>query len=239
MKIQKINTYYKNKKYPIILGISSIDHNSLFKERKEFLHHSELEFFDQIKYEHKRKNFLQSRHLAKSILSKYLKEANLSKIAIFHGVFNQPLIDYPTNKIPTISISHTQTLAACIVSPSIFPIGIDIEKITENSKENITSQTTLHEKRNLKYKEDDNIFYTRIWTVKEALSKVLKTGIMSPFKIFEIKDIIYTKNYTISKFSNFNQYHAISYHYEQNILSYIIPSNSNLLDFDKILIPVR
>ncbi len=225
MRIHKLLVSHENKEYPIYLGTSSLNYNALYKERKKFLSNSELDIFGQLKFEKKKKSFLQSRYLAKNILAKYLGEEDFRKISISHGIFSHPLVNYPTGKMPIISISHTKTHAACIVSSAKCPTGVDIEAITTNSKENIISQTTTHERNNLKNVENENSFYTRIWTIKEALSKVLKTGIMTPFNIYEINNIVYYKNYTISRFSNFNQYQAISFAYKKNILSFITPSS--------------
>ena len=234
MRIHKLLISHENKEYSIYLGTSSLNYDVLYKESKIFLSNSELNIFGQLKFEQKKKSFLQSRHLAKNILAKYLGEEDFREISISHGIFSHPLVNYPTDKMPTISISHTKTQAACIVSSAIFPTGIDIERVTKNAKENILSQTTLHERKTILHQENENTFYTRIWTIKEALSKVLKTGIMTPFRVYEINDIIRKKNYTISGFSNFSQYQAISFQYEKNIISFILPTNIKILNYDEI-----
>ncbi len=234
MRISKLQVTINEENFSLYLGTSSLNHEILFQKRKDYLNASELEIFENLKFKKKRKSFLQSRHLSKNILSRYLLETDLTKLIINHGVFTQPIVNYVTNLMPTISISHTNTHTACIASSSKYPTAIDIETISADSKKNILSQTTNHERKNIKHEEDENTFYTRIWTIKEALSKVLKTGITTPFSIYEINNIIYTKNYTIGRFSNFSQYLAISYHFEKHILSFVIPSSTNSQDIDKI-----
>lgn len=234
ISIQLLKCSAKKDIFHIYIGFSSLKSTVLLNKEMNFLNNSEYKIFEEFKFEQKRKSFLQSRYLAKNVLSKYLEEADLTKIMITHGIFGHPLVNYLTKKMPILSISHTRTHTACIVSSAKYPTAIDIEKVTKNSKEDILSQTTLHERKIIGHQEGENRFYTRIWTIKEALSKVLKTGIMTPFNIYEINDIIYSKNYTVSRFSNFSQYQAISFQYEKNIISFILPTDIKILNYDEI-----
>ena len=49
------------------------------------------------------------------------------------------------------------------------------------------------------------------WTLKEALSKILRTGMTTPFDIFSIKELKQEKLGWISSFQNFAQYQGLSF----------------------------
>ena len=211
------------------LGLSSMPGDLLYGKKESFLHKNELKYLDQCDNEKKRFQYLQSRSLSKELLSKYLEEKDLTKIHIESGVFNQPLITYPSALNPAISISHSDNYSACIITPEIHPMGVDIEKIQNNKKEIIASQLSKSEKLLVKELPNiENITYLQLWTAKEAISKVLKTGLMAPFEIYEIEDLNISENYTIYTFKNFAQYKAISFEIKGNICSLVLPKKTNL-----------
>lgn len=76
------------------------------------------------------------------------------------------------------SISHTDTGAAAIISD--VPIGIDLQMIalvSERRLERVCCDEELVDFRWAMTPKEQNLFFTRIWTAKEAVSKALGTGI--------------------------------------------------------------
>jgi phosphopantetheinyl transferase len=218
-----------NKHYQAFLGFSSTDFYSLLANKEQYLHQQELDLYQYFEQERRKKTFLQGRYIAKKVLSAYLHEENLKNIRIKSGVFDQPLVIYQTLDTPMISISHTSNSAVCLACSDEHPVGIDLEAISQNSKENIGSQLTFYEKNlNVALNEEENKFYTRIWSIKEALSKVLKTGLMTPFEIFQIASIHQDSSlgFTISTFTNFSQYKGISFLWKNNVCSIILPKET-------------
>ena len=69
---------------------------------------------------------------------------------------------------------------------------------------------------------------TLFWTAKEALSKVLKTGLLTPFTIYEIAQLEIKSGYIISCFKNFNQYYNISFQLDHYMCSITCPKKTNL-----------
>jgi 4'-phosphopantetheinyl transferase len=67
-----------------------------------------------------------------------------------------------------ISLSHSNNMVAVAVSD--FPVGIDIERV--NRKAFTVKEKFISDSDMLQYEGDDEIhFYTKLWTVKEAVYK--------------------------------------------------------------------
>ena len=227
--IFNIQLTHKNWQSKAIFGISSMSTDLLYQQKESFLHQEELKYLAHCHLEKRRSQFLQSRKLSKSLLSSLLKETNPTKIHIKSGVFNQPLVTYPCVTNPAISISHSGNCSACIVCSSTHPMGIDIEEIKTNKKEIITSQLSKTEKELVKtLPNSNNITYLELWTAKEAISKVLNTGLMAPFELYEIDTVCLWGNHTVYTFKNFTQYKAISFEIKGNICSLVLPKKTNL-----------
>lgn len=207
-----------------LLGFASLPFSTLESNRLHFLHGSELSYFENIPYKRAKYQYLLSRYTAKCALARYLKGANIRAISIIKGIFSQPLINYSRPPIPDISLAHTRDVGACIVFPPEHPMGIDIEFPKDENLESIAQSITPREgSLRTKSLEIDLYFYTRLWTVKEALSKVLLTGLTTPLTVYEVNRLIIKENYTISYFKNFTQYKAISFWIGNCICSIVLP----------------
>lgn len=207
-----------------------------------YLHKSELEKYVQIKLEQRKQSFIAGRLVAKQTLSYLFKENDLTKIAIKPGIFNQPLIDYHNNQLKyKISLSHSSDQSICLVFPEEHPMGIDMETVRKNSGMDIASQLTSYEKSLWQNDAMDiDTFYVLLWTIKEALSKVLHTGLTVPLEIYEIEHIAKKRNFYISTFKNFGQYKVISFRKGSNVYSFALPLKTdcdlvNLIAYIKTL----
>lgn len=191
---------------------------------ENYLHASEQKIFEGYKYEARKMSFLSGRYVAKKVLSQSLQEPDLTKIIIKSGIFNQPLLNYPTSDPPGFSISHSLSCTSCLVFPQEHPMGIDIESNFTDANEAIAPQLTDHEKllyKSINLKEDS--LHIKLWTIKEALSKVLTTGLTVPMNIYEIAEIQRDDQFYFSTFKNFAQYKAISFNWAGNICSFVLP----------------
>jgi phosphopantetheinyl transferase len=228
--IFKLLLQRKSGLYTAYLGFSTINLSHLQATREEFLHQAELEEYHRFESERKKDSFLHGRFVAKKVLSSYLKEATLASIRIKPGVFNQPLVVYNAAHTPMVSIAHTGMYAASLAFSDEHPMAFDMELITPNAREHVRSQlTTLEHTLNITLQEE-NMFYTRIWTIKEALSKVLKTGMMTPMDIYQVDAIdqeLY-KDFTVSTFTYFSQYKALSFPWKNTICSIVLPKETNI-----------
>jgi 4'-phosphopantetheinyl transferase len=212
------------------LGFSKAPAYTLLHHSACYLHPEETAALQELNQERKSDNFLRGRFVAKRALSAYLQETDLTRIRIKHGVFNQPLVVYPTDSPPRISLSHSGEWAACLAFSDEHPMGLDLECIRPANAEAVYSQTTALE-RSLRKEllEDEATFYTRIWTIKEALSKVFLTGLTANMEVYQIASIRQYEGYTVSTFSNFDQYKAMSFQWENYLCSIVLPKETHCL----------
>ncbi len=193
-----------------------------------FLTRLELDFFGSLASRARQRSYLLGRFTAKVALGNLLKEPNLHKIGISPGVFGQPGVVYLCEEAPGISISHCDEFAAAIAFPSGHPCGIDIESISSTQVDAIQSQISHSE---LKWAaQADGSFAqncTLAWTAKEALSKVLKCGLMSPMEILELSQVLpLGEGLWEAHYCNFPQYKSLCWTNGLAALSLAMPRKS-------------
>lgn len=211
------------KLYKGMLGITNVNYAILKAEKSRILDDDEMKQLHSLSNDRMKETFLRSRFICKMSVGNYLSSDEFKKIRIRHGVFEQPLLDSANG----ISVSHSGNFAACVVFPDEHPMGLDLEVIQEDAVEKIDSQLTKNEMILAdKLEEEKNRSYTRCWTAKEALSKVLKTGLMVPFQMLEINSVKTDKKYTLSYFKNFIQYKAISCTLQDVMVSMVLPAET-------------
>ncbi len=154
-----------------------------------------------------------------------------SNIHIENGIFNHPVVRNSGKDKYGVSISHTSELVAAVAFPDTHPLGIDIEKIDHTKVKIIEKELTVKEHIILE-KHSSDIEYGELvisaWTIKEALSKILKTGLTTSLDVYEIIDFVKKRNHTVNSFKNFNQYKAITYNINNHICSLVVPKKSEL-----------
>ncbi len=136
-----------------------------------------------------------------------------------------------------VSISHTNELGAAIAFPEVVPMGIDTELICDTNEEALEVQMTPKELNLPNVFPNANPQLTLLWTVKEALSKVLRCGLLIPFELLEVKSISKLDNFFECQFVNFSQYKAHSFFMANNIIcSLVYPSEATLAfdDFPRV-----
>jgi phosphopantetheinyl transferase len=198
-----------------------------------FFDDNDKEYYNSLIYEKRRSSFLLGRYCSKHSAAVF-NNLLLTEISIQIGIFQQPVIHCPTQHNLQISLSHSDTIGFAITFPEKCPIGVDVEKICSTKTEAMISQMTIEEMSLPLILDSRNKQLTLLWTVKEALSKVLRCGIMMPFHILEIESIVYSKNIIRGHFKNFPQYHATSFVLDNYIFSIVSPKNIelNILDFN-------
>lgn len=213
----------EDKLYKGMLGITNVNYAMLEEEKSRILDDDEIRLHQSLLNDHIKESFLRSRFICKMSVGNFLNSDEFKTIKIRHGVFEQPLLD-STNGI---SVSHSGDFAACVVFPDEHPMGLDLEVIQEDAVMKIDSQLTKNEMILADQLEEEKYrSYTRCWTVKEALSKVLKTGLMVPFHMLEINSLKPDKKYTLSYFKNFIQYKAISCTLQDVMVSVVLPAET-------------
>ncbi len=206
-----------------------------FYEENPFLNEKEMARFEKLKVDRRKKSYLLGRYVAKSAASTLLEEKDLAKIGISNGVMFHPILKHPRALNMQISITHSQDLAAAIAYPEEHPIAVDIEQIDNKAKRasrNFISEDEWSLMHPLSL--DENSSCTMVWTVKEALSKLLRTGLSTPFSVFHIKKIENHKHYYISWFTNFSQYKVLSFLLDDGFAVSIAYPYKTDLQFDNL-----
>ncbi|MDT3425551.1 phosphopantetheinyl transferase [Paenibacillus forsythiae] len=171
------------------------------------LHEKERERFDKMDYERRRKSYLLGRHVGRSAASAVIGHDQRSDIFIDQGVFHQPILVSPLLPNMQLSISHCDDLGAAIVFPEAVPMGIDIERICPGKKDAIESVITEWEKelaRNFPF--DYETFLFCLWSAKESISKVFKTGLTASLAIYEVASLERGDNEFTLYYKNIFQY---------------------------------
>ncbi len=113
-----------------------------------------------------------------------------------YGISENPVFEYNEHGKPSIvghpeiffNLSHCKEAAVCVVSDQ--PVGIDVESIRAY-KESLVNYTMNDEEiAQIKSAEDPAAFFIRLWTMKEATTKLIGTGISN-----DLKAVIDTRTY--------------------------------------------
>ena len=196
--------------------------------RGEFLHPDEEACFSAMKFERRRRSYLAGRYCAKQALCLLEPGGEARAFRITPGVFTQPIVEHPSSRAQ-VGISHAGDWGAALAFPEAHPMGLDIEEMDPDKAEVIRSQAAPGETPLLgKVNGEEIRALTLLWTIKEALSKALRCGMMTPFTLFEISSLEREDGRYVSAFTHFAQYKAVSFFLQDIAVSIVSPRNSAL-----------
>lgn len=207
----------------------------------EFLAPPEAAYFAGLEFLRRQQSYLLGRYAAKLALQCTLQEPDMKAIEIGRGVFEQPLVSHGSAKSPGVSISHCNEMAAALAFPAGHPMGLDIEQIDPARLITIQSQMSPLERGWARSAGADEItISTMIWTAKEALSKALICGLMTPMEILNLSEFYPLGNRSWGGlFQNFAQYKFLGWTNRTLAMSVVLPKKSNALgqglDFDAVV----
>ena len=232
----------ENQRVETVFGfVFASDYPALLDQFAEFLAPAEADYFAGLHFLRRQQSFLLGRYAAKLALQFLLQAADPKAIEIGRGVFEQPLVSYLSAKVPDVTISHCDEIAVALAFPAGHPMGVDVEQIDPDRLIAIRSQMSPVEREWARSAGTDELaLSTLIWTAKEALSKALTCGLMSPMEIFNLAEF-----YPLGRriwgglFQNFGQYKFIGWISRTVAMSVVLPKKSDAaksaLDFDAIL----
>lgn len=212
-------------------------------EASSMLHQDEMKYYETLKYDKRKTSYLLGRISAKKAVSEVLqKEVALNSFSIEPGVFQFPVVKHLKSQNTQVTISHCNTIGIGLAFPEEHPLGVDIEKI-DKGRINVMKSIVSNEEFNkiYSYSLTELIGTTLVWSIKEALSKILKTGLTTDFKIFEIKTLQKQGSEYISTFKYFTQYKVVSHQVGDYMCSIVLPKNTscNLIHFWNALINIE
>lgn len=203
-------------------------HMKDYEDTIQYLHPQECDYYNSLKFAKRIRSYLMGRFVAKQAVAALTGEKDLKNIFIQFGIFTQPIVISNTQNIQ-VSITHCNNFGVALAFPETHPMGIDLEKINVNKMDVLEGQITEFEKERINLLPITyDLGLTLLWTAKEALSKVLRTGLMTPFDVFEISKIEFYDNYIICYYKNFAQYKVISLTIGNYMCSIVHPIKTKL-----------
>jgi len=214
----------------IEVGFCFINNNlNDHRKKTDELHPLEFLYYKKLTSEKRRISYLLGRLSARYAIMEILsRQIKVHDYFIGFGVFKFPVVKNLKEREIGVSISHCDTLGVCIAYPEEHPMSIDIEKVSECNANAIKKFISPKE-----YMQINSCFLTKkagrilIWTIKESISKILRTGLMANLKIFEVVHLKKCNGVYTSEFNNFFQYKAISKLINNHFITIVLPKNSN------------
>jgi 4'-phosphopantetheinyl transferase len=202
----------------------------LVQRAHHFLGPTESAYFSNLQFIRRQRSYLLGRYAAKLALGKLSGEPNLQSIEILRGVFDQPVVSHAGSTSFGVSMSHSATMAAALAFPTAHPMGIDIELIDPKHDQTLRSQLSAEEISWIRQADVSELeLATALWTAKEALSKVLCSGLMSPIHIYNLSELrSIGHKFWEGSFQNFGQYRAVMWIEDSLGLSVVLPKRSSL-----------
>lgn len=195
----------------------------------EDLHPNEKAVYQQYQYNRRKESYLLGRLSAKEAILPLTNISSPKSIWIDTGVFQFPIVKCPNNSNIQVSISHCDTIGFSVAYPEAHPMGIDVEKIHADRTTTLLSQLTQKEQLLLTKKNNSTIAnYTALFSIKEALSKVIRTGMMLDFKFLEVDAVNINQQVIACTFTHFGQYKAYAYLSEEYVFSIVLPKRTQV-----------
>lgn len=232
--IDKYVLILKNKEEVFKVGLALLNAN--YNQCMEFTNYifSSRELKELYKYNIIRRHQYLLGRISSKLIIQSLFNVSGDKIQIYNSILGFPILYIEGVSNMQVSITHKNNWGASIVFPEKFPIAIDIESINDvNNNEYIMNTYSQNEIMIINQLNFENKSLL-IWTIKEALSKIIKTGMTCPLSLYEIDKIQLFKhknnNYYKSNFKNFYQYQTLSTKIKDIILSIAVPKNTYLME---------
>lgn len=204
------------------------------------LHPDEKTYFETLKFDRRKKSYLLGRIASKqAVLILLDKYRAIDSFSVGFGVFQFPVIKNIQEQNVQVSITHCDNYGIAFSFLEEHPLGVDIEKI-DDTKIKTMSSFIFDQEYDLISSCSIGLAIgsTLIWTIKESLSKVLKTGLTIDFKLLEIASLKKMGATYISTFKYFSQYKVISQKTGNYMCSIVLPKKTtcDLSDFWEVLI---
>ncbi len=194
------------------------------------LHPHEQQMLAAMSSEARRKSFILGRHTAKAALAALQPGEAPRAMDIAWGVFGQPLIRHGSAPPPELSIAHTDDAAVAVVCEAGHPIGVDLETIAP-PREIREADVCASGERDLLRQAGlpDPADLLLGWTIKEALAKVLRCGLMTPLAILQLESLE-PRNHgaLVAVFRNFPQYRAVAWRLPGRLLAIALPRRTEV-----------
>ncbi|HDR8161555.1 TPA: 4'-phosphopantetheinyl transferase superfamily protein [Bacillus cereus] len=223
---KNIEFSYLGRQYPMSLSICRLPHDLVSDvDITSILHPHETHYYNILKFKRRMHSYILGRFAAKNAIKEIVgSDISFNHIQIVSGVFNHPVVFHTLCNNVQVSITHSGMFGGAISFLESTPMGVDLEEIKNENLDLLASQMTINEKNiicALPYSEIAS--YTILWTAKEALSKVLKTGLTTPFYFLEISELQLKNDSVIGLYKNYPQYSVCCFILDTYVCSIAYP----------------
>ena len=192
---------------------------------KAYLHPEELKRYNTMSAI-RQKSFIMGRYCAKRSLLNTTHLEDYQSLLIANGIFGHPVLKSNGFLNTHLSLAHTKQAAVALSFSEEHPLGIDIEEISDRHIRAIQKYLSDQEKNNVLALEK-SLLCTLLWAVKESISKVLKTGLMTPFHLFETEHMTQLSTTEFScEFKFFKQYKCLAFIKDSVVIAISHPKQS-------------
>lgn len=222
--------HQKQKHLAWIDMVESSDLSAL--EPESFLSQSELALAASFRFLRRKNTFLLGRLAAKLALSPLLAETDRTRIELTNGVFGQPLVSHPQQHGAEISLSHSERRAVALAFPREQFLAVDLETVDRDQAETVRKELKFlpGERRWIESAAvEEPAAYVMLWTVREALGKLLRCGLSCPMEVLgadQIKPM--ADGGWESAYENFRRYRCLSWIRENQVLSIALSTDTEL-----------
>ncbi|MBE1556810.1 4'-phosphopantetheinyl transferase family protein [Sporosarcina limicola] len=181
----------------------------------------------------RKREYLFGRYAAKRSVLTHFNVGDIQDIRdiqTLSGIFNYPILSLPKNTDNlSVSISHSTQMIIAITFSEKHPVSVDTEIFSIENTNKINDIILQVEKDILSSLDiTKEIGYTLLWTSKESLSKIIRTGLTLPLETMEINNIYKEEGFYYCEFKLFIQYKTVSWIINNNIITVCMPRRSNL-----------
>ena len=202
----------------------------LWSERARFLHPSERRYAESLAQSTRRETFVLGRYALKRALARLASSAFLpSEVEVARGVFGQPVVHHWPSP-PAVSITHAGDLAFAVACDPGHVVGIDFDLLLpecDPTRQRALSEREREMARPWELSEPHLALVS--WTMKEALSKALRSGLMASFELLALEGASREGATFSAEFSNFRQYRACAWQLGDATLALVLPKHSRLV----------
>ena len=228
MKIADLNDIvHIDGPYCILSNASNIKEKNIPALASKLLFDDELQVFQQRKSLRAKKEYLASRFLIKTLMSKYLAlpytEIQLrfnSREQKLEAIFNQQPIAV------SISLAHSKGMIFFALSDVSKALGVDIEYLNFNRDILSVAEAFFHPDEFKALTKHEYAQFYQLWTLKESLAKATGQSILA-LLTQDTSELLKKFQHTLGQYDNF-QLAAIH-------SSEINPTPCYLLDLEKLL----
>lgn len=197
-------------------------------QHSDFLHPNESARYHTYPDGPRKKSFLAGRYAAKSALALLNDGMSWPDVEIASGVLNQPVV---LGVPQQVSIAHCGDWAAAVAFPEEHPLGVDIEQVgarLPHLKKLFLTPAEMTLVSKMEAPEEQAL--TMFWTLKEALSKVLKTGLTIPLEQLEVSAIQRISTGWEGQFSHFSSFKGLCFEVPHSDImgALVLPRNTEI-----------